>query len=277
MRAPHEQIQHGINVTAMSEQSLTGAVEMAVAAEEGGWDGVFVSDSIYFGAAEPWTVLSAIAARTERIKLGTWITPVPQLQPWRLAHSIATLDRLSNGRVIFGAGLGTRPEYERLGEVYDGAALGRRYDEALELIVQLWQGKPVTFHGEFYDLRELTLPITPVQQPRVPILTAAWWPNRQAFRRATRWDGLMPYWPALLGDQTGPEGQQSSGRPVEDELREMLEYYHSLTDDPGEILIPRGERDDGEYRELCAELGVTWLLPYFPMDLDEVRQGPPRS
>lgn len=80
-------------------------VEYAVAAEEGGWDGF----------PDPWTVLFTIAVRTRRIRLGTWITPVPQQLPWRLAHTLASLDQVSGGRMILGAGLGTRWDHEMFG------------------------------------------------------------------------------------------------------------------------------------------------------------------
>jgi alkanesulfonate monooxygenase SsuD/methylene tetrahydromethanopterin reductase-like flavin-dependent oxidoreductase (luciferase family) len=89
-----------------------------------GWDGVFLADHLIFpppstigGSVEaderwdfpdPWITLAAIASRTERIRLGSWITPVARRQPWQLARDLATLDRLSRGRVILGAGLGRR-------------------------------------------------------------------------------------------------------------------------------------------------------------------------
>jgi alkanesulfonate monooxygenase SsuD/methylene tetrahydromethanopterin reductase-like flavin-dependent oxidoreductase (luciferase family) len=269
-------MKYGVRLGTRTPREIDEAVGLAVAAEEAGWDGVFVSDSIMFGFSDPWSVLGAIAARTERVLLGTWITPVPQLQPWRLAHAVAALDRLSNGRVIFGTGMGVEAEHELYGDGYERGKIGRKYDEALEIITRLWTGQEVSFEGEFFTLGGLTLPILPVQQPRVPIVTAAWWPNRKAFRRATRWDGIMPYWPALLGDDTGPEGQQPTGASPEEELEELLEHYHGLTDEPGEIIIPRQEREQPGLDEVAERLGVTWQLTYYDMDEAEIKQGPPR-
>src|SRR6185437_8879174 len=85
-------------------------VELGLAAEEHGWDGVFIWDHLAFvwgsPAADPWTVLAAIAASTTRVRLGTAVTPVARRRPQVVAHQVATLDNLSGGRVTFGAGLG---------------------------------------------------------------------------------------------------------------------------------------------------------------------------
>ncbi len=248
-------------------------VEYALAAEAGGWDGVFVSDSIWDGFSDPWTVLAAIAARTTRIRLGTWITPVPQQLPWRLAHTLASLDQLSDGRMILGAGLGTSWDHEMFGGTYDARAMGRRYDEALDIITALWRGDTVTHEGEFFTVRDGKLPVLPVQQPRIPIVTAGWWPAKPPFRRGARWDGIMPCWPALLGEEEGPEGQPPSGRPIVEEIREMLTYYRSLTDSPGEIMVPDVPEDG--YREACEELGVTWLFRSRFDHPEDLLAGPP--
>src|SRR5919106_687642 len=86
------------------------AVRFAQAAEANGWEAIFVWDHLAFTwgppAADPWVTLSAIAQATERIKLGTAVTPVARRRPQVLANQVATLDVLSGGRVIFGDGLG---------------------------------------------------------------------------------------------------------------------------------------------------------------------------
>ncbi|MDX1622094.1 MAG: LLM class flavin-dependent oxidoreductase [Nitriliruptorales bacterium] len=247
-------------------------VDLAVAAEEGGWDGVFVSDAPRDGYTDPWTVLGAIAGRTDRITLGTWITPVPEQLPWRLANTLATLDQLSDGRVLFGAGLGTKWDHRMFGGDYEAKQLGDRYDEALEIIDRLWSGETVDHDGEHFTLREAKLQTLPVQQPRIPVLTACWWPAKRPLRRGARWDGIMPYWPALLGDQEGPEGQEPTGRPVADEFRELMSYYHEHADEPGEVVAPAVRDDD--YLAACEELGVTWLMRGSIDTADELRKGP---
>ena len=272
--APATALQHGLSIANGPAFAVKETVEAAVAAEEAGWDGVFVSDSFEFGYSDPWTLLAAIAARTERVRLGTWISGVAQQPPWRLAQQLATLDQLSNGRLLLGAGLGVRQDYEKFGEPYDAQALARRYDEALEIIVGLWRGEPFSFDGAFFTVDGAVLPVVPVQQPRIPILIAGWWPSKPPFRRAARWDGIMPYWPALLGGAAGPEGQQPTGASVDQELRALVAYYHEVADSPGEIVLPR-ERHDPDFDALCHELGATWLLTAYVVDIDGIRQGPP--
>ena len=258
-----------------SHRSVRDVVDLAVAAEEGGWDGVFVSDSLTDGTTDPWATLGAIAARTERVTLGTWITAPATQPPWRLAQTVATLDQLSNGRMMLGVGLGTGDDFDRFGDTATPRERARRYDEALEVVTRLWTGEPVTFDGEFFQLQEVTLPILPVQAPRVPILVAGWWPNRRPFDRAARWDGVMPFWPALLQGQPGPEGQTSTGT-IEGELRELMAHYHDVADDPGQVVLPRDKGEQPAYDALAEEVGATWLLTADPLDLDELRAGPPR-
>jgi hypothetical protein len=85
----------------------------------------------------------------------------------------------------------------------------------------------------------------------------------------------MPYWPALLEGEVGPEGQTSTGT-IDGELRDLMAFYREAADELGEVVLPRQERDDLNYRSLADELGGTWLLTSYRMDVDELRQGPPR-
>ena len=71
-------------------------LEQAVAAEQAGWDGVFVWEAGY--GVDAWTLLAAMAARTSRVRLGTMLTPLPWRRPWKVASQVATLDQLSAGR-----------------------------------------------------------------------------------------------------------------------------------------------------------------------------------
>jgi hypothetical protein len=293
---------NGIKYALILPNYIVGAdaplmVEYAVAAEEAGWDGVFPYDILimpppssaagqaadpeggwnpadYRPFIDPWITLAAVASRTTRVKLGTWITPLARRQPWQVARDLATLDRLSNGRVILGTGLGRRPDYEKFGIAWDARAIARRYDEALELIGRFWSGERVTYHGEHFDVDDVALLPTPVQQPRIPILIAGFWPNRKPFQRGARWDGIMPYF-GLGADQ---------GVPPETLVENMLRYYHSLTDDPGDIFLPLNPRGrSSEYVDICAELGATWLYVEPPEDrhgdamIEWIRQGPQRE
>jgi hypothetical protein len=277
-------------------------VEFAVAAEESGWDGLFLADHLIdFAApdpdghrpiADPWTALAGVATRTDHLTLGSYVTPIARRQPWQLARGLATLDRLSDGRVILGAGLGTALDFTTFGREFDARRVGRQYDEALEVITGLWSGEPFSYDGEFYTVDDAVLRPTPVQEPRIPILAGGWWPHKKPFQRGARWDGIMPQWPSMLRhfpnvviDTLDPFFQDliDRQRSHETEVREMLEYYHGLEEDPGEIVLrvelPSTPPDFGD---LCRELGVTWLLNR-PVDsevtheenVERIRAGPP--
>src|SRR5919198_555501 len=127
-------------------------VRVAETAESAGWDGVFMWDHLAFvwgpPAADPWITLAAIAASTSRVRIGTAVTPVARRRPQVLAHQIATLDRLSGGRVVFGAGLGgIESEFGKFGEPTDARVRAELLDEGLELLRRLWSGEEVTHAG----------------------------------------------------------------------------------------------------------------------------------
>src|SRR5262245_34848904 len=123
---------------------------VAAAAEEAGWDGRFVWDHVVnetskrrgqpFG--EPWMLLTAAALATSRLRLGTMVTPVARRRPEQLARQVATLDSLSDGRVIFCAGLGgpIEDEYGSFGDTTDPIVLAERLDEGLDLMSRYWSG-----------------------------------------------------------------------------------------------------------------------------------------
>lgn len=269
-------------------------VEFGVAAEEAGWDGVFLIDQLVLPGEDatatlpdPWITLTGIAARTDVIRVGSYVTPVPRRQPWQLARDLATLDRLSDGRVIFGAGLGRDYDYTTFGRPYDLQHLGQKYDEALDVITGLWQGDPISYDGEHYTIDEAVMRPTPVQEPRIPIVIAGLWPNKKPFQRGARWDGIMPHY---RGDGVLPkEGIDGlvPGADVEPEedVRELLSYYHDLTEEPGEVFLPADppHRSTG-WLDLCKELGATWVVTRprdqsgeWNLSMEQVRSGPPEQ
>jgi probable F420-dependent oxidoreductase len=195
-------VQYGIclaNIGAYSDPNV--GVRIAEAAEAGGWAAVFTWDHLAFvwsaPAADPWTTLSAIAAATSRVRIGTAVTPVARRRPHVLAHQVATLDVLSSGRVIFGAGLGGSPkEFGKFGEPTDEKIRAEMLDEGLDVLRSLWSGAEVTHRGVHYTVDGVTLQPTPVQE-QVPVWIGG---NRPAsLRRASRWDG----WLAASADPPG--------------------------------------------------------------------------
>jgi alkanesulfonate monooxygenase SsuD/methylene tetrahydromethanopterin reductase-like flavin-dependent oxidoreductase (luciferase family) len=169
-------------------------VRLAVAAEEHGWDGVFVWDHLLYHdpdwmVANPVVTVSAIAERTARVRLGVLMTALPRRRVQVVARETATLDVLSGGRLVFGAALGSiDAEYAAFGEDASLPARAARLDASLDLLCALWSGEPVELPGGY----RVTMRPPPVQRPRVPVWCAGRWPARAGLRRAARWDGAMP-------------------------------------------------------------------------------------
>ena len=245
-------------------------VRIAQAADSNGWDGVFIWDHLAFAwgrpAADPWTVLAAIATSTERVRLGTAVTPVARRRPHVLAHQVATLDNLSGGRVTFGAGLGgSTAEFGKFGEPTDAKVRAAMLDEGLELLRRLWSGEEVSHRGEHYTVEGVTLEPAPVQE-RVPIWIGG---NRPAsLRRAARWDG----W---LADSADPTGMTLS---PDDIARSIAAIGRSADYDVAVL----GQHDRGD-PVAYAQAGATWWLENLHDErgsIDEVlvlvQQGPPR-
>ena len=131
------------------------AAELAAVAEEHGWDGFFVWEGVW--GIDAWMMLTAVAMRTERIRMGTMLTPLPRRQPWDLAAQVATLDNLSGGRVILPVGLGASDDRWWIFEDDPGRRTrADMMDEGLELMQALWSGEPVAYEGAHYRARMLT-------------------------------------------------------------------------------------------------------------------------
>ncbi|MGH3827284.1 MAG: LLM class flavin-dependent oxidoreductase, partial [Pseudonocardiaceae bacterium] len=172
--------------------------DLARAAEQAGWDGLFLWDHVLYWQpswplVDPWIALSAAAMATERIRLGVLMTAVARRRPWILARQTASLDHLSGGRLIMGAALGSmREEYAAFGEDADLRLRATLLDEGLEIIVGLWSGEPFRFAGQHLQVNDAVMRPMPAQRPRIPIWVGGAWPHRGPFRRAARWDGMMP-------------------------------------------------------------------------------------
>jgi len=176
-------------------------VEVAVAAEEAGWDGMFLWDHMFRPPGQPvevadtWISLAAVAAATGRLRIGPLITPLSRRRPQKVAREAVTLDQLSSGRLTFGVGLGVNSggELERFGESIDVNVRADRLDEALEVILELWGGEEVDHHGRYFTVDHVRFLPRPVQVPRIPIWGAARSGcSPRPLRRAARLDGLFP-------------------------------------------------------------------------------------
>jgi probable F420-dependent oxidoreductase len=262
-------------------------VELARAAEEAGWDGFFVWDHLLYRdpewpVADPTVVVSAIAARTERIRLGVLVTALARRRVAKVAKETATLDRLSAGRLVFGVGLGSLPaEFSAFGEPADPRQRAARLDESLEVLDRLWTGEPVTFAGDHVTATDVMMRPVPVQQPRIPVWCAGRWPNKAPFRRAARWDGVMPTHTDYGLGQTMPP----------DELSAVVRYVraHRDIEAPFDVVL-EGWTDGSAADRGAARVapyvgaGLTWWIEALgwwrgtPADaMARIRQGPPRG
>jgi alkanesulfonate monooxygenase SsuD/methylene tetrahydromethanopterin reductase-like flavin-dependent oxidoreductase (luciferase family) len=210
-------------------------VELAGAAEARGWDGVFLWDHIVHrppvsAVADPWVVLSAIAARTEHLRLGPMVTPLSRRRVQKVARETLTLDHLSRGRFTLGVGLGSSntAELEPFGEVVDPRERARLLDERLSRLAELWSGE--------FEPR-------PVQQPRIPVWVAGRWPKRRPLARALEWDGFFPI------ELPGPEALAALAGEIAEKRAEPFDLVVEI--EPGEDTAP------------WAQAGATWVLTGF--------------
>jgi alkanesulfonate monooxygenase SsuD/methylene tetrahydromethanopterin reductase-like flavin-dependent oxidoreductase (luciferase family) len=259
------------------------AAELAAQAEEAGWAGLFVWDHMLAGkmsVGEAWTTLAAIAAATSTIRIGAMVTPLARRRPWVLARQIATMDRLSGGRLTVGIGLGDDGwrEFSSFGEVQDAAERGRILDESLDLLRKLLSGEPVEHAGARYTVSSAPFRPVPVQDP-VPVWAACWWPNRKPLARAARLQGCFPVFgsagrppPPSAGDLTAVRAELRRLGAPEDHDLVIRCALHRL--DPAER---------ASALRTFADCGVTWVLEGFGpgQPADEVaafvRGGPPAA
>jgi hypothetical protein len=173
--------------------SASEQLDQAMLAERSGWDGVFVWEGAY--GVDAWSLLGAMAVRTEWIRLGTMLTPLPWRRPWKVASQAATLDQLSAGRAVLAVGLGWAES--GIGDLRDVTGLAERarlLDEGIDIIEALWRGD-LKAGGDRYEVNVApghVLDLRPVQQPRIPIWVVGAWLRPKSMGRVLRCDGVLP-------------------------------------------------------------------------------------
>lgn len=194
-------------------------LEQIAYAEQLGFDSVWITEHHFIEDGYTPSVLpiaAAIAARTSRIRIGTWVLLLPLHNALRVAEDAATVDILSGGRLDLGMGLGYRlEEFEAFG--VDRRQRGRLMDEGVELIRRAWTEERVTFSGRFYNVRDLPVTPRPVQRPHPPIWLGA--RGDRPARRAARFRApLLLVGPAeVYGAYAAAlreEGVDPTGMPV---------------------------------------------------------------
>ncbi|MFC7546620.1 LLM class flavin-dependent oxidoreductase [Plantactinospora sp. GCM10030261] len=243
-------------------------VDLGILAERSGWDGVFFEDYIvYPGDGDPptfdvWQMLATIAARTDRIRLGTTVTALPRRRPATLARQVLTLDHLSGGRTTVGVGLGDSGDRSLtgFGEQTDAKRRAVMLDEGLDLLTGLLGGEPVTHRGEHYTVDAVALRPPPVQVPRVPVWVGGSAEAKAVLRRAARCDGIVPYKLTSTDDW-------SDFTP--DEVRGLVDRTPTVGAGGRPFDVAIGgrrrrcdERAERAYLGEIAEAGATWWLEW---------------
>ena len=243
-----------------------GLVELARAAEDSGWDAMFLEDYlVYQGDAtqptyDPWICLAAMAAATSRIGIGTTVTPLPRRRPWKVAAEAVALDHLSGGRFVLGVGIGD-PGDPFLGRASDPKVLAEMLDEGLEVIDRLWTGEQFSFEGKHYQLDRVQLTARPVQTPRIPIWIGGNMLVPAVRRRILRWDGSCAY----KGSTDAPQ------QITPDDVRALL----AERGEPFDIKVSGG--DPADFAAAGASWWGRWIAPESPEHtLSIIRKGPPR-
>ena len=258
--------------------------EMAVLAERSGWDGFFLWDHLVewdkrIPLHDALTSIAAIAVKTKRIRIGTTLSPIPRYKPWAIARQTATLDHLSNGRLTLTVGLGAVEscDYARFGEDPDNHILAEKLDESLKIITGLWSGKKFSFRGKHYRVRPSIFLPTPKQRPRIPIWVGGFWPRPGPFKRAAKWDGVLP----LVVPEKLPEP---------DDLKRILDFINKRRTEKSIFDVVNigwttgvNRKKDAQKVTRFADAGMTWWLEslYTKRDSPEgmrsiIERGPPR-
>ncbi len=262
-------------------------VALAQSAERAGWDGLYLWDHMLtipgMAVADPFVMAAAIAQATERIRLGMMVTPLARRRPWVFARQAATLDRLSDGRLDVGVGLGHDgwKEFSSFsGEVVDAVERALFLDDSLEILRRLWSGEPVEYEGDRIWVNSTPFLPRPIQQP-LPVWVACRWPHQLPIGRAARNQGCFP-----IFDEAGRE---MPGLPEPEQVAEVRVKLLDKGAPPDIDIVCRGASGPVPARELAPrfaaleDAGMTWWLESFgrgeppPAEVEAVvAGGPPR-
>jgi alkanesulfonate monooxygenase SsuD/methylene tetrahydromethanopterin reductase-like flavin-dependent oxidoreductase (luciferase family) len=249
--------------------------KVAQIAEDAGWQGLWLWDHLVlpWEVGDPWITLAAVASATKQMKLITGVAPMPRYRPHLLARMLTSLDILSEGRLIFGTGLGVASDFTPFGETGDAKTRAAMADEGLDLLAKLWLGEEATHHGQFYVAEQVRFLPTPVQRPRIPVWIGG--DSQGALRRAARWDGWImgvideqcnvtkP--PAMIGEQIATIRQQ---RNSSEELEIAIDGV--------------SKAGDGALAREYADAGATWWFEAIfetrgslEEQIERIKAGPP--
>ncbi|MBM4383582.1 MAG: LLM class F420-dependent oxidoreductase [Deltaproteobacteria bacterium] len=250
--------------------------EIAVAAERAGFGGLAFTEHPAPGARwlaagghqalDPFVALGGAATVTTRIRLLTYLTVVPYRNPLLLAKSAATVDRLSNGRFILGAGAGyLKGEFAALGADFDER--NASFDEALDILPLSWRGEPFSYQGKRFSARDVQVLPKPAQQP-IPIWLGG--NSKATLRRvAERCQGWMP----LVGPAELFKTARTANAGSHGDIAATMHALRGAAAQRGATLdlalpysvadVAKSLADGDRHREAfahLAEIGATWLI-----------------
>ena len=261
---------HFGGVMFFTDYSMSSA-ELACALEERGFESVWAPEHShiplsrktpfpgggdlpkpYYDAMDPFVVLAAASQVTKTIKLGTGVALVQQRDAIQTAKLVASVDKMSQGRFLFGVGGGwNRDEMEDHGTVY--ATRFKRVRESIEAMKEIWTKSEAEYHGEFVHFDPMIARPKPVQKPHPPIHVGGAFPH--GARRAIRYgDGWIP---TARGDVT-------------ECLPKFREMVKEAGRDPASIEITSfGLAEDLDRVKRLAEMGVARVVAALPSEKEE--------
>jgi alkanesulfonate monooxygenase SsuD/methylene tetrahydromethanopterin reductase-like flavin-dependent oxidoreductase (luciferase family) len=246
--------------------------EMAIKGEELGFDCFLVTDHFMKGSLDAWTYLPYLAGLTKKIRLGTCVTPIPFRPPGILAKSISTLDNLSGGRTILGAGIGWhKPEFDGYSRWLDTPKRIAATAEGLELMKKLWtENHPVNFAGTFVQAAGAIADPKPVQKPHPPIWFGAH--GKKTLGLTGKYsDGWIPVGPRWAGDFfPKPEAYAGMKKTILSYLKDRYEYS-----DPERFVFSMLINYTDDMNSLREEIKkyVAAGLNYFILGMADQREG----
>lgn len=169
------------------------ALRVAEGAEELGYDSVWAGERLLLSQRlDPISILGALASRTKQVRLGTAVMIAPLKHPLILADQLASLDNISSGRVIAGFGVGAdriKVEYDNVGVPF--LERGKRLNECIEILKEIWSGREISFQGKYFQLNNVQMKLKPKQKGGPPIYLGG--VKEVSLKRVARFaDGWMP-------------------------------------------------------------------------------------
>jgi alkanesulfonate monooxygenase SsuD/methylene tetrahydromethanopterin reductase-like flavin-dependent oxidoreductase (luciferase family) len=279
--------------------SAAEVVDMAVAADEHGWDGFFSWDGVSVMAVDtfdPWAVLAAAAVRTERVALGAMVFALPRRRPWEVARQALTVDHLSGGRLVLPVGVGVLDDggFSAVPDQPQGLhERAEQLDDALAFLDRAWTGEPFSFAGARLETGEMQFLPRPVERRvvghHVPVWPIGVWdaarPPRRSLDRTLRHDGVV----------VQLRGERAMDVPAPDDVAALVSWLTARraelgldADRPFDVVLqgelPADRAAAADRLGALAEAGATWWVEsrWDPRTatprslLDAIRQGPPR-